>query len=68
VSKPKSSSPKVKITFSVTHVTRDGKSHKPDTTAALEPLEARSIVHIGHGRYADAATPAEADPADNEQE
>jgi hypothetical protein len=65
VSKPKSS-PKVKVTFSVAHVTRDGKSHKPDTTAALDALEARSIVHIGHGRYADAAT--EADPADNEQE
>lgn len=60
MTKPKSD--KVRVTFSVSHTTQDGKSHKPDTTVALEPLEARSIVHIGHGRYADAAT--EATPAD----
>lgn len=51
---------KTRVTFSVEHTTRDGKSHKPDTTAALSPLEARHVLHIGHGRIADAteATPA----------
>lgn len=56
-----------KVTFSVEHVTRDGKTHKPDSTAALSRLEARHVVHIGHGRYADAST-TEAESAETKKE
>lgn len=59
---------KPKVIFSVAHTTRDGKSHKPDTQASLDVLEARHVVHIGHGRYADATTTTEAAPADTEGE
>lgn len=54
------------VTFSVGHTTRDGKKHKADATVQLDLLEARHVVHIGHGRYADA--PTEAGSADNQKE
>lgn len=57
---------KVAVTFSVEHTTRDAVEHKRDSTAALSRLEARHVVHIGHGRYADA--PNEAESADNMKE
>lgn len=57
---------KRRVTFSVTHTTDDGKQHKPDSTASLDALEARRVVHLGRGRYADATT--EAGTADNQKE
>lgn len=56
----------VPITFSVVHTTRDGIVHDPDTTAHLSPREARHVLHIGHGRHADA--PTEAGTADDTEE
>ncbi|KQY58315.1 hypothetical protein ASD11_01215 [Aeromicrobium sp. Root495] len=41
---------KVAITLSVTHTTRDGETHEPDTEVDLSAAEARHVLHIGHGR------------------
>lgn len=40
----------VEVTLSVEHTTRDGVTHKPDTTVELSAAEARHVLHIGHGR------------------
>lgn len=53
-----SKSANTKVTFSVEHTTRDGKTHQPDSTASLSPAEARYVLLIGHARPSDASTPA----------
>lgn len=40
----------MRVTFSVAHTTRDGRTHKPDTSVELDDGEAREVCHIGHGR------------------